>query len=193
MFKRRSPIMIVVGVTLSAVAFSAVADDPPGFYQKKDEGWFWKEPLPPIVEEEPTPEPEPIPLGQSTPMESEPEEAVVPLHPEYEGPRPFSPAWLRERLPEYRDRALADPTQENVRAYFYVQRYAVDMAERFALTGQKVVLSDPILDENNRRPLNDYGAQIFDEQAKAATEQIAIKLAGRSRSLVFLPVGLPVL
>jgi conjugal transfer pilus assembly protein TraF len=150
------------------------------YYEDKERGWFWKEPIPepldPLPVEEP---PELVPLGQSTPVETEQEqEQFFPLHPEVPGPRPFSPAWLREKLPEYRDKALADPSPENVRTYYYVQRYSMDMAERFALQAQKVVLADPILDENSRRPLSDYGAQIFDKRALAATEQVAKKIAG---------------
>lgn len=168
-------------------AGGAVADSPPppqrkgGFYEETNQGWFWKEKIPePGPPAEPEELPQPVPLTGSTPVEAEVIEDVSSEPEKTESPRPFSPAWLREKLPEYRDRALADPSPANVRNYFYVQRYSMDMAERFALVAQKVVLADPVLDENNRRPLSDYGAQIFDERARAATEQIAKKLAGES-------------
>lgn len=128
------------------------------YYERKAEGWYWRkiEPLPDKPLETPIPEPLPI----------------IP-----EGPEPFSPAWMREKLPEYRDLALANPTPENVRAYFLLQRYGMDMAEKFAHVAQRVVLTDPVLDENSRRPISTYGADVFDQVAREATETLAKKIA----------------
>ena len=136
-----------------------------GYYQQKEQGWFWRELLP--VPSEPTidasPEPEvPSPAEQSL---------------ESPSPVAFSPEWMRENLPKYRDRALQDPTPENVRAYFYLQRHAMDMAERFALVAQKVVLADPAIDENTRRPISSYGGHVFDELARENTVRVAAKIA----------------
>lgn len=139
-----------------------------GYYEKKEEGWFWRELIPiPLPEAEP-PSPELL-------IPEEPQ--VAPLEPEA-APRvrPLSPAWLREKLPEYRDRALEDPSPENVRAYYYLQRYAMDVAQRFALVAQKVVLADPSLDENTRRPISTYGAHVFDEVARDNLTLVASKI-----------------
>ena len=169
-------------ITLASLMFAASAfgqnDEPDGYYDDKARGWFWKEPIPEPLTEEIIEPIELVPLGQSTPLgpEEELDQFIAP-HPETEGPRPFSPAWLREKLPEYRDKALADPSPENVRTYYYVQRYSMDMAERFALQAQKVVLADPILDENNRRPLSDFGAQVFDQRAREATARVVKKIS----------------
>jgi conjugal transfer pilus assembly protein TraF len=92
-------------------------------------------------------------------------------------PAPFSAQWMREKLPVLRDRALQDPTPQNVRAYFYLQRHAMNMAERFALTAQSIVLTDPLLDENSRRPISTYGGQVFDAVARENTVRIATKIA----------------
>lgn len=143
----------------------------PGYYELKEEGWFWRERIPGPAEPVPA---EPLP----TPEVVIPEFLETPLPPaESAGPRPFSPAWMREKLPEYRDRALEDPSPENVRAYFYLQRYAMDVAQRFALVAQKVVLADPGLDENTRRPISTYGGQVFDEVARENTTRVASKIA----------------
>lgn len=143
-----------------------------GYYQKKEEGWFWREMIPIPL---PLPEPEPIPpellIPQEPQLSPEPETTPAPQA------RPFSPAWLREKLPEYRDRALEDPSPENVRAYYYLQRYAMDVAQRFALVAQKVVLADPSLDENTRRPISTYGAHVFDEVARENLIVVASKIA----------------
>lgn len=140
----------------------------PGYYEQKEEGWFWRELIPAPSAPEPLPPPEVV-------MPEVLETALPTAEPP--GPRPFSPAWMREKLPEYRDRALEDPSPENVRAYFYLQRYAMDVAQRFALVAQKVVLADPGLDENTRRPISTYGGHVFDEVARENMTRIASKIA----------------
>lgn len=142
-----------------------------GYYQQKEEGWFWRELIPVPTEPialEPVPQPEIL----IPDVPEKPQETAEPP-----GPQPFSPAWMREKLPEYRDRALEDPSPENVRAYFYLQRYAMDVAQRFALVAQKVVLADPALDENTRRPISTYGGHVFDEVARENTTRVASKIA----------------
>lgn len=134
-----------------------------GYYFRKEEGWFWRN-TPPLVPEVPAEPPQEA--NQVAP--DPPKPAAI-----AKTPTPLSPAWMREQLPEYRDRALANPSDENVRAYFYLQRYAVDMAERFALKAQSVVLGDRILDENSRRPLSTYGARVSDDVAKTETLHLA--------------------
>lgn len=171
---------LLLAVSSVVLVGHAVGQSPEsdGYYEDKARGWFWKEPIPELPVPADLESIELQPMGQSTPVETEEVlDQFIPPHPETEGPRPFSPAWLREKLPEYRDKALADPSPENVRTYYYVQRYSMDMAERFALQAQKVVLADPILDENNRRPLSDFGAQVFDQRARAATARVVKKIS----------------
>ena len=151
-----------------------------GYYEGKDEGWFWKvrdpvEPAPEIVPEvapEPEPVPEPPEVDTAPPPVSptRPSAPAVPEEPA--GPKPLSAEWLREALPKYQDRAMNNPTTENVAAFFYLQRYAVDMAERFALQAQRVVMSDPVLDENSRRPQSVFGADVVDRQAEEAADRV---------------------
>ena len=157
-------------VSLACFALSggeaAAGDSPDSYYEGKEEGWFWRE-IPFTTEESlKAKEAEPPVL----PSEMAPEVSAL-------MPAPLSPAWLREKLPELRDRALEDPSPENVKAYFYLQRYAMDLAQRFALAAQKVVLSDPALDENTRRPISSYGGQVFDEVARTNRIRIASKIA----------------
>jgi conjugal transfer pilus assembly protein TraF len=65
---------------------------------------------------------------------------------------PLSTAWFRKNLEKYRDRAIDDPSAENVAAYYYLQRVMMDKAHRFTDVAREVVMSDPFLDENQRRP-----------------------------------------
>lgn len=165
--------LAALSAAFALVVSSAHGQEPVrnGYYEQKEEGWFWRELPPAPIESLP---PEPLPA----PDEPVPEVSQLPPMPaEDSGPRPFSPAWMREKLPEYRDRALEDPSPENVRAYFYLQRYAMDVAQRFALVAQKVVLADPALDENTRRPISTYGGHVFDEVARENLVRIASKIA----------------
>ena len=145
-----------------------------GYFEQKDEGWFWKVPVPVEAELEPAAEPDPPaqPPAPPPPARTEPLPPATPVIAERPaGPQPLSAAWLRDALPRYRDRALDNPTPENVAAFFYLQRYSVDMAERFALQAQRVVMSDPVLDENSRRPLSMFGADVVDAQAAEASDR----------------------
>lgn len=167
--------LVVLGVVAGAASVSPAQDgyyaqklnENGGYYDRKEEGWFWKKDPPVALEPLPEVDPEQPPDSLPAPPEETPPA----------GPAPLSSAWLRENLPEYRDRALDDPSDENVRAYMYLQRYAMDMAERFAFKTQAVVLSDPILDENTRRPLSTYGARVADDIAEQATVELASKIA----------------
>ena len=174
-----------------AIATAAFAQDPgpgavpppegtftgEGYYERKDEGWFWKvrAPEPQAAQPEQAQEPVAVPL-EPPPPPAEP----VPVPSEPAGPRPLSAEWLREALPRYRDRALNNPTQDNVAAFFYLQRYTVDMAERFALQAQRVVMADPVLDENSRRPQSMFGAEVIDGQARAGVERAMQAIADRA-------------
>lgn len=144
-------------VVALAWASAGHTQEVPSYYADKDRGWYWKEPIP--DESKPT-------LHEAT---ETPPSALVPIE---AGPAPFTPAWMRDQLPKYRDIAIANPTTENVKAYFLLQRYSMDMAERFALVAQQVVLGDPMLDENTRRPTSTFGAEVFDSVARQHRDEL---------------------
>lgn len=135
------------------------------FYQQKERGWFWYET--PIEEEheiewppEPaTPKQERINQKNSPPL------------------KPLSSEWFRANLTKYRDEAVDNPTPENVSKYMYLQRVMLDKAERFTDATKQVVMADPILDENSRRPIATFGANALDEQAELGTAKVAKQLA----------------
>lgn len=87
---------------------------------------------------------------------------------------PFSVAWIKAELPRYLALAIDEPSPENIRAYYYLQRVMMDKAERFATTAQTVVMGDPVLDESNRYPTASFGAQRQKwENAKARNELVS--------------------
>lgn len=142
------------------------------YYEDKERGWFWyEEPVldENLIESELTtlsPEPSPIQEKKVEPKSATPPEA-----------KPLSAEWFRKNMEKYRDKAIDEPTTQNVSAYMYLQRVMLDKAEKFTNVSQQVVMSDPVLDENSRRPIATFGAFAMDDMATQGTEKAAKKLA----------------
>ena len=140
------------------------------YYDDKERGWFWYEE--PVSAEEmaetpaPPPDPPAIPEKKVEPRPVKPQET-----------KPLSAEWFRKNLEKFRDKAVDEPTPENVSAYLYLQRVMLDKAERFAEASQQVTMADPVLDENSRRPIATFGAFAKDEMATLGTAKAAKKLA----------------
>lgn len=125
---------------------------PNSFLNRKAEGWFWY--IDPKTVEEPEPEEVIPPPVQTVPT---PTPAPVSVAPDKKFPEPFSAKWVRETLEDYKDKAWTNPTEENVKAYFLLQRFAVDRSNKFADVAQRVTVGNKLLDENFRRPLATFG------------------------------------
>lgn len=142
------------------------------FYEEKERGWFWYEE--PVIDEEPVenevaPPPAALPPDE---IKTEPPPPTKPLE-----AKPLSSAWFRKNMEKYRDKAIDEPTPQNVSAYMYLQRVMLDKAEKFGAVSQQVVMSDAVLDENSRRPIATFGAFAMDDRAAQGTEKVAKKLA----------------
>jgi conjugal transfer pilus assembly protein TraF len=139
------------------------------FYRGKEDGWFWyKDPIE-IKKEEPK--------EIAPPPSKQPKvESVVNKKNE---PEPFSVVWLRENLPKLQEAAIDNPTNDNVSAYMYAQRVAMDKAQNYAEKVRQVVAADVYLDENNRIPIASFAAAQFDRSLSksklAALKSIAEK------------------
>jgi conjugal transfer pilus assembly protein TraF len=152
-------LLLLVGLAM----LPAFADDetPPGqpdrFWHRKAEGWFWYH----DPKDEEAVKPSPVPEAQAPAAKLEPKKT------------PFSVEWLREHMPKVLDAAIDNPTKENVEANLYLQRVALDKAQRYANMTRRVVAGDPFLDENNRVPMSTYAQPIFLRQhAKATVEAL---------------------
>ncbi len=99
-----------------------------------ERGWFYYQPLPPLV---PPAKPDP-----ARPKPNEPQSAV-----------PLGSAWLRKNLPIYLDRAVDQPTLANVRRYRYLERLAMDRSSAYSDASARLTMLDPVLDEQQVRPL----------------------------------------
>ncbi|MCO2545125.1 conjugal transfer protein, partial [Pseudomonas aeruginosa] len=115
----------------------------------------------------PTPPP---PSPKEEPVEEEP--TTKP-----DGPAIFSVAWLRENLDKYRDIAIDDPTPENVSRYYYMQRMMMDKASKFSEMSSKVIMKDPFLDEDSRRPVATYAANAMNKMAADSRDKVLKELS----------------
>lgn len=121
-------LLTVVTAASAATVTEAVQAQPENiFYRSGAEGWYWYQD-PPKEEE----------LPQQPEVKPEPKPAVAAKP----APAPFTLKWVQEMLPKYRERAWDNPTQENVQAYFLVQRFAMDRATQFADVAQQVVVGN---------------------------------------------------
>ncbi|MBI5330038.1 MAG: conjugal transfer protein TraF [Betaproteobacteria bacterium] len=145
---------------LAVPAWADQAGQP--FFQGKEEGWFWYK------------DPKDLPV-QEPPKPMSP--ALAPAKPKETAP--LSVEWLKKQMPVLLDRAIDNPTRENVEAYLYAQRLAMDKSQRFAEMSQRVVYSDPFLDENNRVPIASFAKSSFlngiDQAADAGLKHLATK------------------
>jgi conjugal transfer pilus assembly protein TraF len=142
------------------------------FYERHSEGWFWYETLP-----DPEPEPE----------KTSPPETVKtnPPSPDTDGPPPLSAAWIKMKLPEYMERALDNPTVENVSSYYYLQRVAMDKSNKFSDVAQEVVTQDHALDEVTRRPFATYAVNEMNK-ASGATHSDLLRQISTKAGIVFV-------
>lgn len=167
---------------LLATAQPALADEGT-FYERKAEGWFFYEPEPLPLEPPPEPEPEPEPktvVVSPPPTESSAEPA------EPTGPAPFSTVWIRENLPKYQEAALDDPTNvEKAAAVALVKRLALDKAEQFTHTHEKMMLKYPILDESTNRSQSSFATKAMDRSAANNADKLLTKIANNTLGLFY--------
>lgn len=170
MLKNSKSILQLCMIALYAASFSSFADEPagepvqsvtPNFLKGSEDGWFWykdpKDALPKVI---------PVPVIQpkeevksEKPVEKKPDEI-----------KPFSVEWLRKNMQILQDRAIDNPTNDNISAYYYAQRVAMDKAQNYAEAARTVVASDPYLDENNRVPIASFATAQFGRSVNKAKD-----------------------
>lgn len=146
-------------LTLSALIFSlssqaegtARPDLNQSYYGGKSEGWFWYQ--------------DPVEKKQTDkkPPEKKKDEPKK--------DDSFSVSWLKKNLPVLMEKALDNPTKDNVAAYLFAQRVAMDKAQKFEEKAMQVAATDPVLDENNRAPMSSYGREAFMNMNYRAKEE----------------------
>lgn len=139
---------------------TAQSTEPAPFFQKKEEGWFWRK-------EDPLPKP-------PKPPASQPVVVAEPPKPKPPEQQPFTAAWLRKNLPLLQEKSFDNPSRENILAYFYAQRVLLDKSQTWAETSQKVVLTEPALDEVSRTSFSTFG-RLATASAQGAARDAVIK------------------
>lgn len=172
-------IHLLCAALLGCSILSAQADDS-RFFNRKAEGWFWYEVEPEETQPQDEPEPEPEPVIVISEQPNQPAQPATP-----QGPAPLSAAWFRDNLGKYKDAAWDNPTLENMQAFLYLQRYAMDRSEQFADVAQMAVTGNPLLDEMSRRPTATFGSQKVDQVAGRLREQAVRELADKAGVFFF--------
>lgn len=150
--------LLLLAPLAQAAESSTVADDDDvgsNWYRRHREGWWWgNDPAP----KKPVPPPKPV-------EQKPPASSVKPqTPPKADQTEAFSAAWLRENLPKLLDKAIDDPTQENVAAYLYAQRALLDKGQNFEKAARMAIATDPMLDENNRVPIASFARAVTDKR-----------------------------
>lgn len=181
-------LLIMMTLLLQVVTAWGMDVDEPGvsYFTDKQRGWFWYE-----VQPEPEPvlkrKPQPPKAAPSLPVIAEtPPKPITPAELE-----PLTSAWLRKNMETYLNKAIDEPSHENVAAFYYLQRVMMDKAERFTNTARYVVMSDPQLDETVRRPVATYAANEANHQASITADQALKDIAGLAGILFFFRSDCP--
>lgn len=113
-----------------AISLSLVAKEPK---QEKELGWhFYQDPL------------------EVEPSIKEEKKAITPIkQPEK---IEINTQWLKENLPKLLNKAMDDPSEENLANYYYAQRLAIDKATDFGNNTKEFFMFEEALSEDNRRP-----------------------------------------
>ncbi len=145
----------------AAVQENEQDDEPKPFFSNSQEGYFWYK--------------DPKEKKKAKPFKVTPPKVVVTVEPKKEpkkenkGPNVGSFQWIHDNLKSYRKLALDNPTVENMKAYMYMQRLALDRSEQFANAGRLAVEGDPLLDAITRSPIG--GSASVKRQAHLSAEK----------------------
>lgn len=177
--KISSYIIIVTALIFSAISTSLTySENIPDRYQREHAKGYW-------FYDDPEKKIEKLPLEIPPRTESvidlnPPEIKESPTEPPKEQPIKLTVEWIKENAPKYRRLAIDDPTPENVRAYLYLQRLMMDKSQRYADAVQKVLLTDPLLDENTRRPTSGFGGTQANTEAEKVMTALFDRLSKRA-------------
>ena len=99
---------------------------------------------------------------------------------------------LRKRIEEYRNIAVMNPTEPNVRRYMELEAKVVAQASTFADVAQRIGWSTPSLDMTLRgRPVNAQAIDVFDRQQRDERARIISALADDHILLFFFRSDCP--
>ncbi len=159
--------MALICLTIfSTFAFANNAQEPT-FYEGRQRGWFWHE-----VEPEPEDEQEEqIPPPSSVSVQAE--------------QQALNAEWLKENLEKLMQKAIDEPTQENLAAYAYANRLLLDMGSRFSTKMQEFMELEQPLQESARRPFSQFALAEFSEERNRVVQDIMSVLKSKTHLWFF--------
>ncbi len=158
---------ILVAMVTTAFAVTAIAQIPvpqtagrapaSSYWTDSQRGWHFYE----------DPEPEPVeqPLPKAAPGQAEPQKPPEIAQFEH----------LQKTLEEYRNVAIINPSEANVRRYMELEARIVNQASLFADVAQRVAWATPELDPTlHGRPVNAKALEVFEQgQLEARSRSVA--------------------
>jgi len=144
------------------------------FYADKERGWFWYE--------EPEPEPEPEQPKEEPPAPTPPPQ---PTEKAEELPPVGSVAWLQIMIPKLKEAAIDDPSEVNVKAFYYAQRLMMDKAERFSRASMQTIKNEPLLDEDLRYPTSNAASSALASAAEVQKKELLKIIANDAALMIF--------
>lgn len=123
--------------------------------------------------------------------EEEPEEVLpqpnpsAPIQEETNYPATDAMMAYRAQIDELKYRAVLDPTPQNVLAYMEINTEIAQRAGDFTETWQRLLFETPHLNANVNYPLATVGANIWQDQMKAAREETFREVASKA-GLLFI-------
>ncbi len=113
---------------------------------------------------------------------------AIPVVPKKSEKQKAGVVWLRKNMPVLHERFIDNPSKENAAAYLYVQRVALDKAQRAQEALTQAINEDPLLNENNRVPYASMGSQSI-RNADYLAQQQAVKEMGEQGGMVLFVDG----
>lgn len=168
----------ILFVLLASTASGAFAEGNE-FYQRSAEGWFW------YHDPEPAPEPKKKEKKKKPPVIVAPKPPAESQSSEPKGPPSFSVQWYEENMEKVLNRAIDNPTEENVAAYFFIHRVMMDKANKFAVTARQVAMENPQLDEMTRKTAGASANRLTEKQQLKILSDIAERVAAADGALWF--------
>lgn len=169
--------LVIAGCLLAVTpAIAAGADGQGDYWDRSRKGWHFYEPTP-----KPRPKPE---ERKALPPPSAPAQKP-------DAPAPLSAEWIRQQLPVLRDRAIDEPTPENVELVAYLERLVMDKAERYSEVRRRVAVTNPGLDETARSPISALQQSAAKATRSAAKDAALAKITQRAGLWYFFSSGCP--
>ncbi|MDE2441757.1 MAG: conjugal transfer protein TraF [Betaproteobacteria bacterium] len=98
---------------------------------------------------------------------------------------------VTRKLEELRDRAILEPTEENVTAYIEYQNQQSQRASTLADAWERALIRHPELDYNQQRPISTLGKQVWSQQREAEVRQTMLGLNQRYGIFFFYSSNCP--